>query len=145
MNCMGNFSRVVSVYYNNIGLVPKSTATITPHCMTICNNVTNMVACPTYDWSIGTSNTSWISFMFPCLRVSLSVGICLLIFNSFCIGLLPWFAGSSRRCVCRTPPGLNSLTCTFLAFVAKPNAGVTSQCVTCGSKMFDLITCPTSN
>ena len=112
--------------------VPKATADITPHHMTICSNVTNIVTCPTPDWVVGTSNTSLISFISPCLSISLTVGICLLIFKSSC-----W-------CIWRTP-WLTSLTCTFLGFVAKPTAGVASQCVTCGRNMSYLITFPTFN
>ena len=84
-----------------LSFVPKATATITPHSTTICNNLTNMAACPTPDWAVGTSNTYLISFISPCLSVSLTIGICLLIFKSFC-----W-------CVWRTPPWLTSLTHTW--------------------------------
>ena len=82
-----------------LSFVPKATTTITPHRTTICSNVTRMVACPASDWAIGTSNTSSINFISPCLRVSLTVGLCLLIFESSCIGLLPRFTGSSCWCV----------------------------------------------
>ena len=88
---------------------------------------------PTSDWAVGTSNTSLINFISPCLRVSLTVDIYLLIIKSSC-----WYVWS-------TPSWLTSLTGTFMGFVSKPIAGVASQCVTFGNNMSDLFTFPTSN
>ena len=94
--CVWGISHRLSSWIHTIlSFVPKATATITSHSMTICSNVTNMVACPTPYWVVGTSNTSLIKFMSPCLRLSLMVGICLQIFKYSCIGILTLFTCSS--------------------------------------------------
>ena len=100
---------------------------------TVLCSVSNFVAWPAPNWAVGTSNTSLIHFISPCLSISLTVSICLLIFKSSC-----W-------CVWSIPSWLTSLTGTFMCFVSKPTASVASQCVTCGSNMSDLIACPTSH
>ena len=132
--CIGFFSWVVwetsqgsfSCTPTILSFVPKATATLTPHRTTICNNVTNIVACLALEWVVGTSNTSLVNFMSPWLRVSLTLCLCLLIFESSCSSI--W----------RTPPWLTSFTCTFLGFMTKPTACVTFQLVKCGNNMSNI-------
>ena len=82
-----------------LGLVTKPTATVTSHSVAICNNMANMVACPTSDYVVGISNTSsCIMLIVQSFVTKLTTRETVTIKKNFIPGLLnqPWRSPSSK-------------------------------------------------
>jgi len=145
MSCIGRLSKgLFPCTPNNLELCAQGHYNYNTSSYNKYVQLANMVTCPAPNWVVGASTLLWSTSCLHSWECPWTVGFVFLIFKFLALVFLMvhWFFSLMCR---KDSSSVDSLTCTYLGFVTKPTACVASQCVTCGSNMSNLITCPTFN